>query len=100
MRTLILETKGLSSQKITQILTLNFPALEHIELWIGGNYSYGNYSIEHLAPILSGKIFPKLYYLGLRDCGYADEIAEAIVDSPIINQIKNGRRLKVDVLIR
>ncbi len=88
LKALILEAKGLSYEKITQIFSLELPALEHLELWLGNDNDDDNPSIEHLAPILSGKIFPKLYYLGLRNCEYADEIATAVVNSPIINKIK------------
>lgn len=39
-------------------------------------------------PILSGELFPNLKYLGLRNSEYSDDIANAIVNSPIINQLK------------
>ena len=91
LKAVILETKGLSREQVAQIFTLELPDLEHLELWIGNDNDddyEANTSIEHLAPILSGEIFPKLYYLGLRNCEYADEIAIAIVNSPLINKIK------------
>ncbi|MEM7717062.1 MAG: HEAT repeat domain-containing protein [Cyanobacteria bacterium P01_A01_bin.68] len=88
LKALILETKGLSRQKVTQISSLKLPALKHLELWLGNDNYDENTSTEYLTPILSGEIFPKLYYLGLRNCEYADEIATAIVNSPVINKIK------------
>ncbi len=88
LKALILEAKGLSYEKISQIFSLELPALEHLELWIGNENYDENTSIEHLTPIFSGEIFPNLYYLGLRNCEYADEIATAIVNSPIINKIR------------
>ena len=88
LKALILETKELSRDRVNQIFYLDLPALEHLELWLGNDNYDENSSTEYLTPILSGEIFPKLYYLGLRNCEYADEIATAIVHSPIINKIK------------
>ena len=88
LKALILEAKGLSREKVTQISSLELPELKHLELWLGNDNYDENTSIEHLTPIFSGEIFPNLYYLGLRNCEYADEIATAVVNSPIINKIK------------
>ena len=88
LKVLIIETKELSRERVSQIFSLELPALEHLELWLGNDNYDENTSIEHLTPIFSGEIFPNLYYLGLRNCEYADEIATAVVNSPIINKIK------------
>jgi len=88
LKALILETKGLSREKVTQISSLELPELKHLELWLGNDNYDENTSTEYLTPILSGEIFPNLYYFGLRNCEYADEIANAVVNSPIINKIK------------
>jgi hypothetical protein len=88
LKALILETKELTRERVTQIFSLELPALEHLELWLGNDNYDENTSTEYLTPILSGEIFPKIYYLGLRNCEYADEIATAVVNSPIINKIK------------
>ena len=44
--------------------------------------------MQDLQPILSGKLFPKLKYLGLRNCEYADDIAAVVVNSPIVERIE------------
>ena len=44
--------------------------------------------MKDLQQILSGKLFPKLNYLGLRNCQYVDDIAGVIVNSPIIERIE------------
>ncbi len=40
-------------------------------------------------PLLSGRLFPKLKHLGLRNCEYTDEIASAIADAPILKQLRS-----------
>ncbi|MDZ8105312.1 MAG: HEAT repeat domain-containing protein [Nostoc sp. DedQUE12a] len=88
LKVLIVETGGLGRDKIAQILSLELPALEHLELWLGSEEYGGNSSIDDLMPILSGDLFPKLTYLGLRNSEYANNIAAAIINSPVINKIK------------
>ncbi len=88
LKTLIVQTGGLSRNTIAQIFAGNLPALEHLELWLGSNYYGGDSSVEDLQPLLSGNLFPKLRYLGLCDSEYSDRIAKAIAQSPIIDRIK------------
>ena len=38
-------------------------------------------------PILSGRIYPKLTSLGICNCQYSDEVAQAIADAPILAQL-------------
>ncbi|RCJ29282.1 hypothetical protein A6769_35775 [Nostoc punctiforme NIES-2108] len=44
--------------------------------------------IDSLAPVLSGKSFPNLVYLAVRKCGNMSEVAQAIVNSPIMENLK------------
>lgn len=88
LKALIVETGGLRSEVITQILALHLPALEHLELWLGREDYGGDSSIATLRPILDIQLFPELKYLGLRDSEYSDDIAEAVVNSSAIQQIK------------
>lgn len=88
LRALALETGGLSVDVVRSICTSDFPNLEHLELWLGTDEYGGDSTVQDLQPILSGKLFPKLKYLGLRNCQYADEIAGVVVNSPIIERIE------------
>ncbi|NER33827.1 MAG: HEAT repeat domain-containing protein [Oscillatoria sp. SIO1A7] len=84
---LAIETGGLSRQTIAQICVMDLPALKHFELWLG-NYYYGiDSSVEDLIPIISGNLFTNLNYLGLRNSEYTDEIAVALVEAPVMQQI-------------
>ena len=70
------------------IATANLPELEHLELWLGTDDYGGDATVADLMPILSGKQFPKLRYLGLRNAQLANEVAEAVATSPILDRIK------------
>ncbi len=88
LKTLIVQTGGLSRNTIAQIFAGNLPALEHLELWLGSDYYGGDSSVDDLRPLLSGNLFPKLTYLGLCNSKYSDDIAQAIAQAPIIERIK------------
>lgn len=88
LKTLIVETGGLGGEQVREILALELPALEHLELWLGSDWYGGNSTVEDLRPILQGNRYPNLTYLGLRNAEYTDEIAQAVAQSSIIEQIK------------
>lgn len=87
LKALIIESSGLRREVIHQICKLDLPELEYLELWLGTDRYGGTSSIKDLMPIISGELFPKLKYLGLRNSEYTDDIAAAIVKSPIIEQL-------------
>jgi hypothetical protein len=91
LRTLIIETGGLSVNIIRQICNGQLPALQHLELWLGTEEYGGDAKIEDITPILylGGNLFPQLNYLGLRDSEIADQIAIAIASAPILEKIKH-----------
>lgn len=86
LKKLALETGGMSSTTIEHILRSDLPNLEHLELWIGDD-EYGSTEVSNLKVLFSGAKFPKLRYLGLRNCGFADELAIAIADAPILGKL-------------
>lgn len=88
LETLIVESGGLPPSVIEDISNSNLPELKHLELWLGSdNYGYDS-TPEDFQKILSGKMFPKLTYLGLRDAEAADDIAEAVKSSELLNRIE------------
>lgn len=87
LNALIVETGGLSRTTVAQICHLNLPALEHLELWFGSEEYGGDCWVESLTPILTEQRFPNLTYLGLRNSQFTDEIAAAIVRSPLIQSL-------------
>jgi hypothetical protein len=88
LEALLIETDGLSSSTISQICALDLPELEHLELWLGEKNYGGDSSVEDLTPILFDGVFSNLTYLGLRNSQYSDEIAHAMVESPLIHTIR------------
>lgn len=87
LEALIVETGGLSRTTVAQICNLNLPALEHLELWFGREDYGGDCWVEDLTLILTEQRFPNLNYLGLRNSQFTDEIASAVVRSPLLDSI-------------
>jgi predicted DNA-binding WGR domain protein len=88
LRALAMETGGMDVSVIRSVCTANFPNLEYLELWLGTDEYGANYTVADLQPILSGQLFPKLKYLGLRNCQRADELAGVVVNSPLLQRIE------------
>lgn len=88
LRSLIVQTGGLDVRIVRSVAAADLPALEHLELWLGTGGYGGNVTVDDLAPILAGGRFPRLRYLGLRNSEIADEIAAAVVDAPVLEQIR------------
>ncbi len=88
LRALGIETGGLSKSFVASLSKAKFPELEHLEIWLGTDNYGGDCRVNDLQPILKGKLFPKLKYLGLRNSEIVDEICGVIVGSPIINQLE------------
>lgn len=88
LRALAMETGGMDVSVIRSVCTAHFPNLEYLELWLGTDEYGANHSVADLQPILSGQLFPKLKYLGLRNCQRADELAGVVVNSPLLKRIE------------
>lgn len=89
LRELALETGGLPQSVIHEICACNFPALEHLELLLGDtNYGFDG-SVDDLQPILSGKLFPRLKWLGLMNSEIANDVAAAVVDAPVVSRVEH-----------
>ncbi|AFY57543.1 hypothetical protein Riv7116_5146 [Rivularia sp. PCC 7116] len=94
LKTLVIETRDISDMSIQVLCSLNLPVLEYFELWIGRDFENTcDNVIKSIKPILFGESFPKLSYLGIRSCEYANAVAEAIMESsfmadfPIIDNL-------------
>jgi hypothetical protein len=89
LKILIVETGGLPRHVVREVCAADLPALEHLELWLGSDNYGGDATLDDLAPILSGRLFPRLTTLALRDCEWADDLAVALADAPILARIKS-----------
>lgn len=88
LKSLVIESGGLDVDVLRDAVSEDLPALEHLEIWLGSENYGGNVSLSDLEPVLSGKKFPKLKYLGLRDSEIQDEIAAAIARAPILARLE------------
>ena len=87
LKTLVVQTGGLPVEVVRAICQSDFPALEHLELWLGDEGYGADVTVADLEPILSGRLFPNLRYLGLKNSEIQDEIAAAVADAPITRRI-------------
>ncbi len=87
LKSLVVESGGLAADVVREVGAAELPELEQLELWLGTDQYGATTRPEDLAPILSGRSFPKLRYLGLRDSCIADEVAAAVAAAPVMQQI-------------
>lgn len=87
LKSLIIETGGLDVSVVRDITSSTLPELEHLELWLGDDNYGATTELVDLAPIFSGRLFPKLTYLGLRDSELSDAIAVAASHAPLIDRL-------------
>lgn len=88
LKSLIIECGGLPRIVLQEIAQAKLPALEHLELYLGsGGYGFDG-SLADVEPLLTGNKFPNLKYLGLRDSEIADQVAVAVAQSPVLEQLE------------
>jgi hypothetical protein len=87
LKSLAIESGGLPAAVVREVCAANLPELEHLELWLGAERYGGDATVQDLKPLLAGKKFPKLRYLGLRDSEKADEVAAAVAKAPVLERI-------------
>ncbi|XIE80948.1 STM4015 family protein [Streptomyces sp. SBR177] len=88
LRRLVVQSGGLPGSVVRDIGACDFPALEHLELWLGRD-DYGNdCTPADLEPILAGTRPPALRYLGLRNSDTQDEVAAAVAHAPVVTRLE------------
>lgn len=88
LKTLIVETADISNRNIAHLCASELPALEYFELWMGRDYDQTPDGIlDSVKPMLFDDSCPNLSYLGLRSSEYSDLLAEALVQSPVIEHL-------------
>jgi len=88
LKSLTIQSGGLSGAVVQDVLSADLPALEHLELWLGDPNYGGDAEAEDFALLLDGTRFPKLRRLGLRDSFIADDLAAMLARSPILERIR------------
>ncbi|AIQ45341.1 hypothetical protein R70723_05085 [Paenibacillus sp. FSL R7-0273] len=84
---LIIITGGLGKKVLSQIAAGSLPNLRKLELYLGvDNYGFDG-SLEDILPLIQPGKFPKLTYLGLKNSEIQDEIAAAVAEAEILDQL-------------
>jgi hypothetical protein len=87
LQELVIICGGLPKSVLEEITSARLPELKRLELYLGvEDYGFDG-GIEDVLPLIKGDLFPKLTYLGLKDSEIQDEIAIAIADAPILDQL-------------
>ncbi|GAA2205928.1 hypothetical protein GCM10009850_013860 [Nonomuraea monospora] len=84
LKVLRFESGGLPGVVVRAVSASTFPALEHLELWLGTEAYYGDNTIGDLDGILSGRGLPALKRLGLRNSEQQNEVAAAVAFAPVV----------------
>ncbi|MFD9003633.1 STM4015 family protein [Streptomyces sp. NPDC059582] len=85
LRTLRIESGGLAAAPVRALSACEFPALRHLELWLGTTWYGGDCTVADIEPLLGalGRC-PELRHLGLQNSDIQDEIAAAVAAAPAV----------------
>jgi hypothetical protein len=87
LRAFTIESGGLPEPLLRAVWKADLPKLTHLELWLGTDSYGGIAEVAPLKPLLSGKLFPKLKHLGLRNSEITDAVARALAESPLLERL-------------
>ncbi|MCP3922436.1 MAG: hypothetical protein GY714_07620 [Desulfobacterales bacterium] len=86
LKTLIIESGGLDSEVIMDLIKSNLPSLKHLELWLGVE-DYGfNGDLKTLKPLFDNP-FPNITYLGIKNSEIVDNVASYLANHAILEKI-------------
>ncbi|MDF1813084.1 MAG: STM4015 family protein [Verrucomicrobiales bacterium] len=88
LKKLVIETGGIGTDVLQGILGSIMPELEHLEIWLGTEGYGWEGSEADVKPFLYNNPFPKLKYLGLKNCDHEDEIAKLAADAPVLDHLE------------
>ncbi|WP_306369486.1 STM4015 family protein [Nocardiopsis sp. CC223A] len=88
LRSLTLQGGGLPAEPARQVMASRYPALEHLELWLGMENYGGGAAPEDLSPLLDGRVHTGVRSLGLRNAEYTDPWVRALADSPVLDRLE------------
>ncbi|MGV9979232.1 STM4015 family protein [Micromonospora wenchangensis] len=88
LRTLSVQSGGLSREFVAAVLASELPALHHLDLWLGTDDYGGDTTVADLDALLAGKLFPALRRLGLRNAEIADELAAALATAAVVPRLE------------
>ncbi|MFV8751687.1 hypothetical protein ACNOYE_14175 [Nannocystaceae bacterium ST9] len=83
-----IETGGLSADAAWSISQARLPALRRLRLWFGRPPYGGDTTIDQIEPLLTGEGLPALEQLGLENAEFSDELALALIESPLLARVR------------
>ncbi|RAV19359.1 STM4015 family protein [Paenibacillus contaminans] len=87
LKELVIICGGLGKNVLSSIGSGRFPELNKLEVYLGvEDYGFDG-GLEDVLPLAEPRRFPKLTYLGLKNSELQDEIAIALADAPILDQL-------------
>ncbi|MGW0664854.1 STM4015 family protein [Streptodolium elevatio] len=87
LRRLTLQTGGLPAHVPGAIAACDFPALEHLDVWLGVEFYGGDATARDLDALLVGGNLPRLRHLGVMNSEIQDDIAAALAAAPIVARL-------------
>ncbi|MGA4538375.1 STM4015 family protein [Uniformispora flossi] len=87
LRRLTLQTGGMPAAVPAAIAACDFPALEHLDLWLGIAFYGGTATVRDLDGLLARDTFPALRHLGLRNSEIQDDIAVAVAGASTVARL-------------
>jgi hypothetical protein len=88
LRSLTIETGGLSPAVVRDVMTADLPALRKLSLWLGTPDYGGETTLADLAGLLEGRVHAGLTHLGFPNSAIADEVATAVSRSPLMDTLE------------
>jgi hypothetical protein len=89
LKSLEIQTGGLAATVVHEVLSLDLPNLESLDLWLGSSGYGWDGSMADLQPLIDGGLFPKLKHLGLCNSEVADATAAALASSPLLTRLES-----------
>ena len=85
---LLIQSGGLPSAVIKEILNAKLPSLKHLELYLGDSGYGWDGDVDTVRPFLENDPFPQLEYLGLKNSEIADEICQVVSGAAVLDHLK------------
>jgi hypothetical protein len=81
-------TGGLTATNVQSIATAEWPSLQHLDVYFGGQNYGGDTEIADVATLLQND-YPALRHLGVKNCPFADEAVGLLVESKLVAQLES-----------
>ncbi|CAL9525812.1 hypothetical protein SUDANB121_03949 [Nocardiopsis dassonvillei] len=88
LRVLAVQSGALRTEVVRQVCAADLPALRRLELWTGVEEYGGETGPEDLEPLLSGRAFPALRHLGLRNTEHLDGWVPVLAGTPVLARLE------------